>query len=257
MAYTYPGVRAHAIALFRELAERPIDGVYPIYARRPPLVEYEPPLVEGFKAEFGKDPRELDECDPDWLAYRCRILTQFMRELREAMDDATQRQGRSKRIQVTADCMGSEAENLYLGMDVETWVKEGLIDVLMPYTSVSKLNSAAHSWTDPSDLDFFVEIVRSTDVILAPGVLPRFMSPEDFRRAAARIYGAGADHLFFWDCAGPAFRSNLRPMWSALKRLGHRDEIQAWIDAGEPALSSGVVPLTLLGDWDTAYETPG
>ena len=54
-----------------------------------------------------------------------------------------------------------------------------------------------------------------------------------------------------------AFRTNLRPMWSALKRLGHRDEIRAWVEAGEPALSSGIVPLTRLGDWDTAYETPG
>ena len=257
MAYTYPGVRAHAIGLLREMAERPIDGVYLIYARRPPLVEYEPPLVQGFKAEFGKDPRELDERDPEWLAYRCGILTQFMREVREAMDDATRRHGRSKRLQVTADCMSSEAENLYFGMDVETWVNEGLVDVLMPYTSVPRLDSRAHSWTDPSDLDFFVDIVHDTDVILAPGVLPRFMSPEEFRRAAARIYGAGVDHLFFWDCAGPAFRTNLRPMWSALKRLGHRDEIQAWVEAGEPALSSDIVPLSRLGDWDTVYETPG
>ena len=83
------------------------------------------------------------------------------------------------------------------------------------------------------------------------------MTPEEFRRAAARIYSACVDMLFFWDCAGPAFRANLRPMWSALKRLGHRDELQDWIDDGEPQLSRGITPFTVFGDWDTRYETPG
>ena len=138
--------------MLSELAERPIDGIYLIYARRPPLVEYEPEIVDGFKAETGKDPSELPADDPEWLKYRCRVLTGFMQEARQAMDEATRRHGRSKRIRVAADCMSTEAEKLLMGMDVETWVKEGLVDVLIPYTSVPNPHSRQHSWTDPAQL---------------------------------------------------------------------------------------------------------
>ena len=99
MAYTYEGVRQFAVSLFREMANYPIDGVCPLFNRRLPLVEYEPPLVEGFMREFGADPRELDERDPTWLAYRSRVLTQFMRELRQAMGRREPRAGA-----VHADC---------------------------------------------------------------------------------------------------------------------------------------------------------
>ena len=46
-------------------------------------------------------------------------------------------------------------------------------------------------------------------------------------------------------------------MWNALRRLGHRDEIEAWLQAGEPELGSPSLPLRKLGDWDFSYVTPG
>ena len=70
-----------------------VDGVGLLYNRRPPLLEYEPPIVDGFKAEYGEDPRELPDDDPRWLRYRARTLTQFMHEVRKAMDDAAERMG--------------------------------------------------------------------------------------------------------------------------------------------------------------------
>jgi len=45
--------------------------------------------------------------------------------------------------------------------------------------------------------------------------------------------------------------------WDALRRLGHRDEIAAWSDAGEPSLDSTTMRLLTLGDWDMSYATPG
>ena len=59
MAYSYPAVREFVIAVLREIAERPVDGVCLLFNRRMPLVEYEPPVVEGFQQEYGLDPREL------------------------------------------------------------------------------------------------------------------------------------------------------------------------------------------------------
>ena len=48
MAYTYPGVREFVVGLLAEMAGYGVDGVCLLYNRRPPLVEYEPPLVDGF-----------------------------------------------------------------------------------------------------------------------------------------------------------------------------------------------------------------
>ena len=63
MAYSYPAVREFVIAVLREIAERPVDGVCLLFNRRMPLVEYEPPVVEGFQQEYGLDPRELPADD--------------------------------------------------------------------------------------------------------------------------------------------------------------------------------------------------
>ena len=86
---------------------------------------------------------------------------------------------------------------------------------------------------------------------LAPSVLPRSMTPGDYQRAASRIYGAGAERLFFWDC------TTAHDSFKGLRSLGHQDEIEAWFQAGEPDLSSPQYTLTTLGDWDFSYDTPG
>ncbi len=257
MAYTYAGVRQFAVSLFREMAKYPIDGVCPLYNRRLPLVEYEPPLVEGFKREFGADPRELDERDPTWLAYRSRILTQFMRELRQAMDEVSREQGRTKPIAVSAVVEGREAANSFFGCDLKTWAQEGLVDTLIPYVSDWESRGSVAPWTDARELDYFLDAVDGTSCVLAPNVMPRSMSPEDFRRRAATIYGAGIEHLFFWDCAGGEGRANYRPMWSAVRRLGHVDEVLAWRDAGEPELGWISSDLRSVGAWSTAYDDAG
>ena len=70
LAYTYPEVRANVVGLLREMCRRPIDGICLLYCRRPPLVEYEPPLVEAFEQQFGLNPRALDALDPRWLHFR-------------------------------------------------------------------------------------------------------------------------------------------------------------------------------------------
>ena len=239
------------------MAQRPIDGVCLLYNRRMPLVEYEPLVVEEFKQEFGDNPRELDAHDPRWLSYRAGVLTTFMREVRDAMDQETHTQGRAKRIKVSAVVGGTEQENLVNGMDLAVWVGEALVDTLIPYTSGANYDSNTMAWTDPKQLEFFVELVRGTSCILAPNLMPRHMTPDAFRRRAVTVYSAGVEHMFFWDCAGGSGRANCRAMWNALRRLGHRDEIDAWRASGESDLSGSRMDLRKLGDWDLSYVTPG
>jgi hypothetical protein len=83
------------------------------------------------------------------------------------------------------------------------------------------------------------------------------MPPEDLRRMAERLYDAGADALFFWDCAAGGGRAAFDRQWDALRRLGHRDEIQAWQTAGEPRLPTPGVALRSVDGWDMRFTPPG
>lgn len=257
LAYTYPEVRAYVISLVQEMAQRPIDGICLLYCRRPPLVEYEPPLIDGFKDLFGLDPRCLDPTDARWLTFRAGILTRFMSEVRETLARVASTQGRSEPFHLSAVVLSTEAENLENAIDLRQWVAQGLVDTIIPYTSEPDLDSTTPAWTDPASLQFFTDVVHRTPVTLAPNVLPRHMSPDDLRRRACGIYNAGAEHMFFWDAAGGGGRANHGAMWNALRRLGHRKELAAWQADSQPDLSPPTRPLRTLGTWDLSYPTPG
>jgi hypothetical protein len=266
LSYAYPETRQFAVDFLSEVARYPVDGICILFNRRPPLVDYEPSLVEDFRAQYGRDPRQLDVQDPDWLAYRCHVLTQFMRELRAAMVAAAREQQRPKPIEISAIVMSGEEENLLHALDLPTWIAEGLVDTIIPYDSAllrgslafaPRLTQRAEGWPDRDAIDYFVGLTRGTSCKLAPNLMPRRMSPEAYRRSAAVLYEAGVDYLFFWDCAGMRDRASFAPSWDAIRRLGHREEIADWRQAGEPALTPMSRSLYCLNDWDLTYTTPG
>ncbi len=254
ISYAYPEVRDYVLSVMREIAQYDIDGISLLYNRRPPFVEYEAPIVQGFKSEYGEDPRQIDETDPRWLLYRARTMTRFMSQLRETLDDEAKKQGRRK-IEISAVVLRNEEENLYNALDLKAWIEQGLVDTIVPYTSRPDLDSMQKSWTDAGEIEWFVSLTKGTPCRLALNLMPRQQSAEDFRRMANLIYDAGVEELFFWD--GDVGRSNFRASYSALRRLGHREEIASWAMAGEKPLSAPRVTLRRLGDWDLSYDTPG
>lgn len=254
LSYAYPGVREFALALFREMAAYPIDGVCLLYNRRLPLLGYEPPLVDRFRAKFGVDPRTLLENDSRWLAELAEVLTGFMRDLRALLREEQQRQGRAKPFGVTAIVMSSREENAGFGLDLERWVGEGLIDTLIPYSSAAGIASDLASWENPRDAEFFLQLTAGTRCQLALNLMPRQILPEDYKRRAHALYQAGVENLFFWDCYQ---RNNFDASWTTLARLGHREELAAWAEAGNPRTARGRSKLTRIGDWDLSYGTPG
>ena len=42
-----------------------------------------------------------------------------------------------------------------------------------------------------------------------------------------------------------------------MRRLGHKEEIAAWVEAGEPNVDAPLMFVRKLGDWDFTYMTPG
>lgn len=213
------------------------EELEPFYNRRPPYLDYEEPLTAGFRAATGRDARQLPPDDPEWLRYRAGVLTGFMRRVRGAM--AAEAGARGSPIEISACILGSIADNLFFGIDVAAWANGGLVDTVMPYSGAPyALPVPTDTWSGPDQVRPFAEAVAGTDCRLAMNVMPRFMPPEDFRRMAKMLYDAGSDRLFFWDSYQ---RDHHRGCWNALRRLGHRGEIDHWHAAGEPPLGT---PLT-------------
>ena len=96
ISFTFPETRRFVLAILREVAEYGVDGIAIEYIRRPPLASYEPPIVDAFRAETGLDARALPEDDERWLRFRCRVLNEFMRELRAELDAVAAEQGRDE-----------------------------------------------------------------------------------------------------------------------------------------------------------------
>jgi hypothetical protein len=134
-------------------------------------------------------------------------------------------------------------------MDLREWVRLELVDTIIPYTSAPKLLSRADSWVDPSAARFFFDLTRGTRCKLAFNLMPRDLSPAEYRRRAHRLYQSGAEYLFLWD-GGERTRFNA-------PRLGHREEIARWVAAGEPPLTLPSVRVRKLGRWDFRLDTPG
>ena len=248
MSYAYPETRQYVLSLFREMAtEYPIDGVAVLYNRRPPLLAYEAPLLKGFQKKFGIDPRTIPESDPRWLHYRATFLTQFMRELRNELDQVTQQLKLKKRFQITAVVSRGE-ENIFHGMDLATWIEEDLVDTIIPYSSAVRLGAFEPTWEEPEDVDWFVSLVKGTRCRLALNLLPRDLTAEEYYRKADKLYQAGVDNLFFWDGTGRVRK---------VLRLGHHEEVSAWMANGQPARLPASIQVRVLGGWDLQMETPG
>jgi hypothetical protein len=143
LSYAYPEVQAYMVRLIKEIVDYGPDGVCLCFTRGVPLVLYEPIMVEGFKKQYDVDPRQLDELDPRWLDYQGAVLTSFVKQVRKTLKP-------SQRLSVIVP--GNELDCRRWGLDVATWVKEGMIDDLLP-AGYRFANCDVHI-EDPGKLDF-------------------------------------------------------------------------------------------------------
>lgn len=217
LSYAYAEVRRRQVDLLSEVVGYGADGVDLNFMRGPVYVFYEEPLLSGFKKEFGDDPRRLDEWDERWLQYRQWPLTAFLRELRRELDSLGKKLG--KRLAISAVTFPTPLGNLYYGLDVETWVQEGLIDRLVPWGLVRGMPAA--------DLDYYSELIRGTSTTFWP-FLPIHEDPSgpdynSYRQDALEYYAAGAQGLAMWDLLAFHSMSVKGPL---LRRMGHLDELR-------------------------------
>ncbi len=187
-------VREHLCRYYAELAGFGPEGVSPCFVRGCPVVMYEQPMVEGFRKEHAEDPRELAEDDPRWLDYCAKVVSDFMRELKQAVGPA---------CRLSPMVHGTRQLNYRFGLDVQTWVQEGLVHDL--FIMCHQYDPACdHSQAGPEFLeyDWFQNMPGRESVRLWPMtyIWELFEKEPEVQCAALQsCLDQGADGYGFWD----------------------------------------------------------
>lgn len=129
-----------------------VDGLDLDFSRYPDVVGWEPAAMTAYRNAYGIDPRREDTPAGNlrWQQFRADMVTEVFRQLRAAVPD------------MPVIVRVPQANTLAYGLDVATWVLEGLIDVLVP-TSISH----EQFW---SNIDEFAALVAGTSVRLYGGM---------------------------------------------------------------------------------------
>ena len=171
--YAHPEVRTHVAALVIDLFERfDTDGVELDFMRHPAF----------FRVEEAYGSRHL--------------ITDMLRQVRTKMDEVAVATGRDLEILVRVP--PSPGDSARIGLDVETWVREGIVDTV-----------AAGGGFIPqhAPIEEFVELAEGTDCTILGSMESLVPATEEItvNGIASRLYEDGAAGLYlfnFWHKSG-------------------------------------------------------
>lgn len=184
--YAEPLVRDFLCRVFEEICRRyDVDGVELDFLRHPVFFKT---VANGGNA----------------TAPEVKMMTDLVRRIRAITEAEGLRRGRP--ILVTTRVPDSVGYGKDMGLDIETWLREGLIDLLVT-TCYFRLNPWEHS----------VELGRKYKVPVYPCLSDsrvrgesRFKrgSNESYRGRAMNAWAAGADGIYLFNCFDPR-----HPLW--------------------------------------------
>ena len=123
MSYTYPKVQGYIIDSLIKMAESGSDAVQMLFSRGWPYILFEKPFTDKFLEVYGEDARLLPLDDERIVELKCSMMTDFIRKARKALNEA----GYSG-TELHAKVLFSIYDNKLVGLDLETWAKEGLVN---------------------------------------------------------------------------------------------------------------------------------
>ena len=152
--YAFPEARRFRVKMIEETCQYPIDGVFLSFRSHSVSHEsyeqadefgYEQPIVDEYRRRHGVDIRTQEFDRQKWHQLKGEYFTQLLRETRQAI-------GPHRPIHVTFMdyCEGPGGKSQHV-LDVETWIKEKLVDAIY-------VQGAAN--TVPSDFAGKYEFVR-------------------------------------------------------------------------------------------------
>ena len=165
-----------------------------------PVRDYIFEVMREVVSRFDVDGLEMTFRDPVYFPYpegrnRAHLMTRLVRRIRGLLDEFSQSRGR--RILLGARVFSTLEECLDMGLDVSTWVAEGLIDHLSPMdTMFCDFNAP---WAE------FGALTRNSSCLLFPTLNQwtsrrmrmrgEGMTPANCRALAQTFYAAGADGI--------------------------------------------------------------
>ncbi len=168
LSFAVPEVRENRLAVIRELlGDYPTDGIEINFHTYAPFI--------------GR--REVAE--------HTGTLTGWVRQIRQACDEAARTQGREKRlvVRLAATLKG----NKIMGHDVEAWVREGLVDTLIGMPVGGDFSS------ETARLREITALAESTNIPVVVGLdsVGPEQNAEVHRAATANAYDAGAQGILY------------------------------------------------------------
>lgn len=249
LSLAYKAVREQRLGVLTELAEMGCDGVNLDFCRYPEVIGYDQPLIDGFRKKYGRDPRSLPDDDRQWFAYQSGVVTQLLRDLRERLAPIGKERGKPVQISVR---LPAEDYKKY-GFDPETWIKEGLVDLLIV---------SGHPLETPFDVRPWRKMVEGSKVSLYANIehfiyvggineltekekeqglqetVPTEYTQEDYIRRTAMLYDEGADGVYIFNNFGSK-------IGLSLNKLGDRRWIKRWSEFEDRLqLGSEIVKVT-------------
>ena len=251
MSYAYPEVREYVIGILVDMYRNGFDGITLQWIRGNSF-GFEQPVLDRIAEKYnGLDGRRLPMADERLHSVWCEFMNIFMRDLRAALDAEAAATGRAK-CNIHSIGMFTPEQCKHMGLDVETWAKEGWVDGVTAamYWVYEELDDCMAE-EDPSlidlekycekirktfvlrrlhwmDVDLMCQGIRGYEAIAAKYDIETYyslgwerQSPEVYAKEAAAFYECGARGIHTWDTNG---RVKYPPEWHVTSRLGHPEK---------------------------------
>jgi len=225
LSFSFPQVREYKLQILEELlAKYDLDGLFLDWIRtgdvrdnpqndRNGVADYGYEMASSFRKRFGKDPEKLANDDAEWVRFRAERQTEFMRQVRNL---ATKRRpglpiaalvGHPWHYRGEIDKIDGNLRGLLL--DVPAWVKEKLVDALVP----------AGYYRDGGNAELAVEALRKetqnrVDVWTYTWVPSTVAELEQTTATATKL---NCKQILFWEADYIDARANRTELMTAIK----------------------------------------
>lgn len=281
LSYAYPEVREFVIQMLVDLFRKGFHGITLLWIRGNSF-GFEQPVLERIAEKYdGLDGRLLPITDERLHGVWCEFMNEFIRDLRAALDAESAQTGRP-RCNLHSIAMYTPAYSKHLGLDIETWAKEGWLDGVsagMYYCYEDLEGCMAEDGSGLINMEKYLPHARKNYVLkrfymmdtdlMCQGIreyealgqkynIETYYSlnwerkcPEIYAKEAELFYSCGARGILTWDTNG---RVRYPPEWRITSRLGHRENCKtALADYQELTKSYHVLKL---GNNDISYICP-
>jgi hypothetical protein len=186
------------------------NGPKPVFAKESDLLlDYSKPQVREHYLDIVREAcrrYDLDGIEFDWLRYPelfrrgevdAATLTAFVAEARSILDESAKRRGHPLRLVVRVPDSPADARSR--GMDVEAWLKKGLLDAVIAGSGITYSANKLEEWVALAHR-YQTPVYGSMErMYFDKKSFSRFGTPETLRAAAATLWEKGADGLYFFN----------------------------------------------------------